>query len=76
MRAATSFLLLAMVGLNQLAQAQNRVVIAVSTALDGKGKVLHDTHIVVSGSKIVAIDNKPTPIDYDLRGLTASTIAQ
>jgi len=70
MRGATSFLLLAMVGLNQFAQAQNRVVIAVSTALDGKGKVLHDTHIVVSGSKIVAIDNKHTPIDYDLRGLT------
>jgi hypothetical protein len=32
------------------------VVIAVSTALDGKGKFLRDTRIVVSGSKIVAID--------------------
>ena len=59
-----------MVGLSQLAAAQNRIVIAVSTALDGKGNVLHDTRIVVSGSKIVAIDGKASPIDYDLRGLT------
>ena len=70
----TFLLLLAMVGLSQFAEAQNRVVIAVSTALDGKGKVLHETRIVVSGSKIVAIDPKASPIDhdlpeYDLRGL-------
>jgi imidazolonepropionase-like amidohydrolase len=32
--------------------------------------VLHDTRIVVEGSKIVAIDPKAAPIDYDLRGLT------
>ena len=70
MRASTSFLLLAMIGMSQVAEAQNRVVIAVSTALDGKGKVLHDTRIVVSGSKIVAIDRDASPIDYDLRGLT------
>ena len=70
MHAASSFLLLAMIGLSQLAEAQNHVVIAVSTALDGKGKVLHDTRIVVSGSKVVAIDPKASPIDYDLRGLT------
>ena len=60
MRISTIFLLLA-IGLGQFAEAQNRVVIAVSTALDGKGKALLDTRIVVSGSKIVAID---------LRGLT------
>ena len=52
-------------------QAQNkRIVIAVSTVLDGKGHVLHNTRIVVEGSKIVAIDPKAEPIDYDLRGLT------
>ena len=66
----TFLLLLVMFGLSQFAEAQNRVVIAVNTALDGKGKVLHDTRIVVSGSKIVAIDPKASPIDYDLRGLT------
>jgi len=70
MRAATSLFCLVMIGLRQLAEAQNRVVIAVSTALDGKGKVLQDTRIVISGSKIVAIDRDTSPIDYDLRGLT------
>jgi imidazolonepropionase-like amidohydrolase len=70
MRAAPHFFLLAMVGLSQFAVAQNRVVLAVSTVLDGKGKVLHDTRIVVYASKIVAIDPKASPIDYDLRGLT------
>jgi imidazolonepropionase-like amidohydrolase len=70
MRAATSFLWLAMIALSQFTEAQNRVVIAVSTALDGKGKALHDTRIVVSGSKIVALNRDASPIDYDLRGRT------
>ena len=47
-----------------------RIVIAASTVLDGKGRVLHDTRIVVEGSKIVAIDPTARPVDYDLRGLT------
>src|SRR2546428_3531406 len=51
-----------------------RIVIAASTVLDGKGGVLHDTRIVVEGSKIVAIETKAKPgagpVDYDLRGLT------
>ena len=50
--------------------AQKRIVIAASTVLDGKGHVLHNTHIVVEGSKIVAIDPKVEPVDYDLRNLT------
>ena len=51
--------------------AQNkRIVIAANTVLDGKGHVLRDTHIVVDGSRIVAIDPKAGPVDYDLRGLT------
>src|SRR6516165_460908 len=50
--------------------SNKRVVIAASTLLDGKGHVLHDTRIVIEGSKIVAIDPKAAPIDYDLRGLT------
>jgi imidazolonepropionase-like amidohydrolase len=65
-----TILLFLAIGLNQFAEAENRVVIAVSTALDGKGQLLRDTRIVVSGSKIVAIDPKALPIDYDLRGLT------
>jgi imidazolonepropionase-like amidohydrolase len=47
-----------------------RIVIAASTILDGKGHLLKNTRVVVEGSKIVAIDPKAAPIDYDLRGLT------
>src|SRR5712664_4989536 len=49
---------------------RKRIVIAASTVLDGKGHVLHDTRIVIEGSKIVALDPKAAPVDYDLRGLT------
>ena len=43
----------------QIAPAQyKRIVIAASTLLDGKGHVLHNTRIVIEGSKIVAIDPK------------------
>ena len=49
---------------------QNRIVIAASSLLDGNGRVLHNTRIVIEGSKIVAIDPKAGPVDYDLRGLT------
>ncbi|MDT7541938.1 MAG: hypothetical protein QOE33_1842 [Acidobacteriota bacterium] len=47
-----------------------RIVIAASTVLDGRGRVLHDARIVIEGSRIVAIDPKAAPVDYDLRGLT------
>jgi imidazolonepropionase-like amidohydrolase len=47
-----------------------RTVIAADTVFDGKGKVLRNTRIVIEGSKIVAIDPKAGPVDYDLRGLT------
>jgi imidazolonepropionase-like amidohydrolase len=52
-----------------------RIVIAASTLLDGKGRVLHDTRIVIEGSKILALFTKKDfskagPIDYDLRGMT------
>lgn len=50
--------------------APKRIVIAASTVLDGKGRVLHNTRIVIEGSKIAAIDPKAGPVDYDLRGLT------
>lgn len=47
-----------------------RIVIAASMLLDGRGHVLRDTRVVVEGSKIVAVDPKAGPIDYDLRGYT------
>jgi len=50
--------------------ASSRKVLATNVLLDGKGHILHDVRIVVEGSKIVAIDPKLGPADYDLRGLT------
>ena len=38
--------------------------------LDGRGHVFQNQRIVIDGSKIVAVDSKPRPVDYDLRGLT------
>jgi imidazolonepropionase-like amidohydrolase len=54
----------------QTSPQPKRIVIAASTVLDGKGGVLHDTRIVVEGSKIIRIDPNAAPVDYDLRGLT------
>ena len=51
-------------------QRTKPIVIAASTLLDGRGRVLHDTRIVIEGSKIVRIDPNAGPVDYDLRGLT------
>ncbi|PYL62849.1 MAG: amidohydrolase [Verrucomicrobia bacterium] len=47
-----------------------RIVIGASTLLDGRGHALHDTRIVVEGSKIVALDPKASPVDYDLGAFT------
>ena len=49
---------------------KNRVVISARAVIDGRGHVLRDTRIVVDGSKIVALDPKASPVDYDLRGFT------
>ncbi|HUJ15017.1 MAG TPA: amidohydrolase family protein [Thermoanaerobaculia bacterium] len=45
-------------------------IIAVSTLLDGRGAVLHNTRIVVDHGKIVRIDPKAEPVGIDLRGRT------
>src|SRR5262249_478650 len=64
-------LLLYSVGLAQQPSTQPKhIVIAASSLLDGQGHILHNTRIVVEGSKIVAIDPKAQPVDYDLTGLT------
>ncbi|HEX6717370.1 MAG TPA: amidohydrolase family protein [Pyrinomonadaceae bacterium] len=55
---------------SQTSQQKKQIVIAASTVLDGKGGVLHNTRIVIEGSKIVRIDPKAGPVDYDLRALT------
>jgi imidazolonepropionase-like amidohydrolase len=47
-----------------------RIVIAVGTALDGRGGVLRDTRLVIQGGRIAAIDRAASPVDYDLRNQT------
>jgi imidazolonepropionase-like amidohydrolase len=49
---------------------KKRVIIAAKMLFDGRGKVLRDTRIIVEGSKIVALDPKAAPVDYDLRAFT------
>jgi imidazolonepropionase-like amidohydrolase len=54
-----------------IAAAQSQpIVLRVSTLLDGKGHVLHNTAIVVQDGKIVRLDPHATGRVYDLRGLT------
>jgi len=54
-----------------VAAAQNGpIVLRVSTLIDGRGHVLHDTAIVVEKGKIVRLDPRATGTVYDLRGLT------
>src|SRR5439155_13910066 len=55
---------------SQTAAPAKRIVIAANTVLDGNGHVLHDTRIVIEGSRIAVLDPKAGPVDYDLRGLT------
>ena len=51
------FCLLVALGTGTAAWAQaKRIVIAASTVLDGQGRVLHNTRIVIEGSKIVAME--------------------
>ena len=49
---------------------KSRIVIAAKMLLDGRGHILPETRIVVEGSKIVKLDPKASPVDYDLRALT------
>ena len=55
---------------SQTPARRKRIVLAASRVLDGKGGILRNTRIVIEDSKIVAIDPKAGPVDYDLRGLT------
>jgi imidazolonepropionase-like amidohydrolase len=48
------------------------IVLKTTLALDGKGKILRNTYVVVEGSKISSVGAKPAPggAIYDLSGLT------
>jgi imidazolonepropionase-like amidohydrolase len=65
----TATLPLLILGIAASAQ-ESRTVIAVGTLVDGKGRVVRDTRVVVRGRAIEAIDPRASPIDYDLRGAT------
>ena len=51
-------------------QAPARTVIAIGTALDGRGGVLRNTRLVIQNGTIAAIDPRASPIDIDLRTLS------
>lgn len=74
MRARTRLLCLAFIltPLAVLAQQARPVVIRAATVLDGRGRVLHDTIIVVEGARIARIGGTAPAgaITYDLTGLT------
>jgi imidazolonepropionase-like amidohydrolase len=63
----TAFLLIA--SAITLAQTQP-IVVKVTTLLDGKGNVLHNTRILVQDGRITNIDPQAAPVTYDLSGLT------
>lgn len=50
--------------------AQERIVLATSTILDGKGSVLKNQQIVIEGSRIRSVGTGSALATYDLRGLT------
>jgi imidazolonepropionase-like amidohydrolase len=53
------------------AHAQDHpILLKVSTLLDGKGRVQHNTTVVVEGGKILKIDPSTRGVTYDLTGLT------
>ncbi|HXN24787.1 MAG TPA: amidohydrolase family protein [Candidatus Dormibacteraeota bacterium] len=75
MKRVTLFVLFAVItsrvcGPQRLGGQDKPIVIAANTVLDGRGRILHDTRIVVHKGKIVRIDPKAEPVAYDLRGLT------
>jgi imidazolonepropionase-like amidohydrolase len=49
-----------------------RLVLAIGTALDGRGGVIHDTRLVIENGKIARLDPAASPVDYDLRALTVT----
>jgi imidazolonepropionase-like amidohydrolase len=75
LRGFTSATLLACLVCASVALAQERpIVLKASTALDGKGQVLHNTIIVVENGKIARVGGTAPQgaLMYDLSGLTVS----
>jgi imidazolonepropionase-like amidohydrolase len=47
-------------------QLSSRTVIAAGTLLDGRGAVIRNARLVISGGKIAAVDSSASPVDIDL----------
>jgi imidazolonepropionase-like amidohydrolase len=58
------------IGLSTPRAQPNRLILSVGRLIDGRGRILPATHIVVEGSRIAAIDPKAGPVDYDLSRAT------
>ena len=69
MRGVVLFSLLT-IGLSTPRAQPNRLILSVGRLIDGLGRILPATHIVVEGSRIAAIDPKAGPVDYDLSRAT------
>ncbi|HEY6214581.1 MAG TPA: amidohydrolase family protein, partial [Vicinamibacterales bacterium] len=69
MRGVVLFSLLS-IGLSTPQAQPNRLILSVGRLIDGRGRILPATHIVVEGSRIAAIDPKAGPVDYDLSRAT------
>jgi imidazolonepropionase-like amidohydrolase len=66
-----TFWILFVLAVTSTVEAQpKRTVIQVGTLLDGRGGVLKNTRIVVEGTKILRLDPKAKPVDYDLSRFT------
>jgi imidazolonepropionase-like amidohydrolase len=68
---AATLIALCLCGLSVSAQP-HRIVIAIGTALDGRGGVIHDTRLVIEDGRIARMDPAASPVDYDLRTLTVT----
>lgn len=49
---------------------ESPIILRVDTLLDGRGHIVHNTRIVIEGSKIARIDPSAGPVTYDLRNFT------
>ena len=66
-----TFWILFVLAVTSTVEAQpKRTVIQVGTLLDGRGGVIKNTRIVVEGTKIVRLDPKAKPVDFDLSRFT------
>lgn len=73
MRAASAWTAAALCACGLSLRAQPRqLVIAIGTAFDGRGGVIHDTRLVIEDGRIARIDPTAAPVDYDLSHLTVT----